>query len=333
MKKKLSVFLITVFLGISINSCSTTPELPNRDFRQEMRDFVIGLSSYAKTINPAFIIIPQNGQELVTDTGEGDGTPQTEYLAAIDATGREAMLYGYTGDDIATPTEVSKHFRLLCRLCEANGVEVLVTDYCSNHSKIDNSYQENSSNGFISFAADQRNLNNIPDYPALPYPHTNVANTNYNVTTIAGAKNFLYIIDSESYDTKQLFLDAVKLTNYDMVLIDLYDNDGYIYTQAEIESLKTKKDGGSRLVIAYMSIGEAENYRYYWQSEWTPGNPDWLDKVDPNWAGNYYVRYWNPEWQAIIFGNANSYLKKIINAGFDGVYLDLIDAFEIFENY
>jgi len=34
----------------------------------------------------------------------------------------------------------------------------------------------------------------------------------------------------------------------------------------------------------------------------------------------------------IIYGNNNSYLKKILDAGFDGVYLDIIDAFEYFEN-
>ena len=34
----------------------------------------------------------------------------------------------------------------------------------------------------------------------------------------------------------------------------------------------------------------------------------------------------------IIYGNNNSYLEKILDAGFDGVYLDIIDAFEYFEN-
>ena len=47
--------------------------------------------------------------------------------------------------------------------------------------------------------------------------------------------------------------------------------------------------------------------------------------------GNYKVRYWDPDWQAIIYGNHDSYLAKILSAGFDGVYLDLIDAYEHFE--
>jgi cysteinyl-tRNA synthetase, unknown class len=36
------------------------------DYKQKMREFVIGISSYAKTTHAQFIIIPQNGIELVT---------------------------------------------------------------------------------------------------------------------------------------------------------------------------------------------------------------------------------------------------------------------------
>jgi cysteinyl-tRNA synthetase len=43
------------------------------------------------------------------------------------------------------------------------------------------------------------------------------------------------------------------------------------------------------------------------------------------------VKYWEKDWQNIIYGNDNSYSKKILNAGFDGVYLDIIEAFEYFE--
>ena len=38
-----------------------------------------------------------------------------------------------------------------------------------------------------------------------------------------------------------------------------------------------------------------------------------------------------PQWQNIIYGNESSYLTKISDAGFDGVYLDIIDAFEYYE--
>ncbi len=85
-----------------------------------------------------------------------------------------------------------------------------------------------------------------------------------------------------------------------------------------------------------MSIGEAENYRWYWQNEWDadndgqpdPGAPSWLGPMNPDWEGNYKVKYWESNWQDIIFGSDTSYLDKIIQAGFDGVYLDIIDAYE-----
>ena len=92
-----------------------------------------------------------------------------------------------------------------------------------------------------------------------------------------------------------------------------------------------KANGGKRLVIAYMSIGEAENYRYYWQPAWNKDKPAWMDEENPDWAGNFEVKYWEPAWQNIIYGNDSSYLKKIKDANFDGAYLDIIDAFEYYE--
>ncbi len=84
-------------------------------------------------------------------------------------------------------------------------------------------------------------------------------------------------------------------------------------------------------MIAYLSIGEAEEYRYYWQPEWLQNLLAWLLEENLDWPGNHKIHYWDPEWQAIICGNRDSYLAKILAAGFDGVYLDLIDAFEYFE--
>ena len=43
---------------------------------------------------------------------------------------------------------------------------------------------------------------------------------------------------------------------------------------------------------------------------------------------NYKVRYWDPAWQAILFGTpGEAYLDRILAQGFDGIYLDIIDAF------
>ena len=145
------------------------------------------------------------------------------------------------------------------------------------------------------------------------------------------AKNFLYLLDTHNFDAKQEFISAITQTNYDLLIMDLYFIDDIQYTQDEINQLKNKANGGKRLLIAYMSIGEAENYRYYWNPDWLNNPPEWLLDENPNWQGNYKVKYWIKDWQNIIFGNDQSYLKKILDAGFDGVYLDLVDAFEYFE--
>ena len=295
------------------------------DYRQNMRDLVIDIYEYARIYDSNFIIIPQNGQELITDNGEVDGILQTDYLNVIDATGREDMFYGYFNDNQETSVFDRQYLVDLCQLFEQNNIEVLTIDYCFDQSKVDSSYLLNNENEFISFAANNRELNNIPDYPIKPYNENSD-----NITKISQAKNFLYLINSESYTLKDDFIEAVLATNYDIIIMDLF-HDEEIYTYQEIELLKIKQNGGRRLLICYMSVGEAEDYRYYWKESWNTIKPLWLEPENPDWEGNYKVRYWETDWQSIIFGNSDSYLKRIIDVGFDGVYLDIIDGFEYFE--
>ncbi len=323
MKNLFSMFLA---LSLLISACDkNSADLEGVNFKQEMRNFVQNISKYAKGINPEFVVIPQNGEQLVSITGEKDGAPDYTYLSAIDGQGREDLFYGYNNDDETTPQEDTEAMIPFLDICKDNNVTVLVTDYCFTHTKMDDSYSKNSAKGWLSFAAPERDLNVVPDYPAQP-----VQVNSDDINKLSDAKNFLYIINSENFTSKADFINALKATNYDVILIDYAFNETQ-YTVDEISSLKTKANGGKRLIISYMSIGEAETYRYYWQSDWKPGNPEWLDKENPDWEGNYKVRYWEPEWQSIIYGKDDSYLKKILDAGFDGVYLDIIDAFEYYE--
>jgi cysteinyl-tRNA synthetase, unknown class len=208
-----------------------------------------------------------------------------------------------------------------CDVAKNSGKVILVTDYCSDPLKMDDSFAKNQNKGYVSFAANRRELDNVPEYPVSIRNENNA-----NVSTIGNAKNFLYLINASAYGTKESFLDALKATNYDLILIDLYYNEE-ILTTFDVASLKTKANGGSRLVICYMSIGEAEDYRYYWGSL----NQTLIFKENPDWAGNYAVKYWEPEWKSVIYGNDQSYTKKIIDAGFDGVYLDIIEGYEYVE--
>lgn len=295
------------------------------DYRQLMRDFVCAISKTAKAVDPGFIAIPQNGEALLTETSLPGGPLAQDYLEAIDGIGREDLFYGYEADNVPTPKEGREWMIAFLDLAEKNGIEVLVTDYCWSKQFVDDSYARSTEHGYVSFAADRRELDSTPRYPKRP---TN-ENTS-NVHSLADVENFLYLINPTAFSDRYAFVAALGETNYDLFIIDAFFDD-LALTPAEIASLKAKKNGSARLVIAYLSIGEAEDYRNYWQPEWKENPPSWLLDENPDWLGNYKVRYWDPDWQAIIYGNHDSYLAKILSAGFDGVYLDLIDAYETFE--
>ncbi len=311
-------------LGTIIYACDDG--IPDLDFKQEMRIFVEDLSAYAKDMDPGFIIIPQNGQELITSNGDNEGTADLTYLSAIDAQAREDLFYGYNGDDLETPAGETEYMTDFLDIALENGKSILVTDYCFAQSKTDDSYLKNSLKGYISFAADHRELDNIPSYPAKPY-----GENSDSVLQLSDAMNFLYLINPSEFPDKSRFIEAVSATGYDLVIMDLFFDESLPFTSDDISQLKNKANGGTRLVICYLSIGEAEDYRYYWQTDWSAGHPSWIYEENPDWEGNFKVKYWDPEWQKIIFGNANAYLDRILETGFDGAYLDIIDAFEYFE--
>ncbi len=155
-----------------------------------MRNFVIDISNYAKSMSPGFLIIPQNGQELITIDGESGSNISQSYINSIDALGRENLFYAYDNDNIATPLAETNYMIEFLDVAKNNGKKMLVTDYCYTNSKIDDSFNKNYLESYISFAATYRELDNIPDYPATPY------NENPNIINILDdAENFLYLIN------------------------------------------------------------------------------------------------------------------------------------------
>lgn len=131
------------------------------------------------------------------------------------------------------------------------------------------------------------------------------------------------------YQLQKLDVDRLAASTADLLVID-HSRDGTgngALTAAEVARLQLKPNGGRRPVIAYLSIGEAEEYRFYWRPEWKAEAPPWLFAENCRWPGNHLVRYWMEPWKDIIFRGDASYLTRILDAGFDGVYLDRIDAY------
>ncbi len=316
-----------MLMSCSSGDSKSREEIPCDNYKAAMREFVQKISTIGRSTNPKFIVIPQNGQNVAWDDDENP-VPDSDFFAAIDGTGREDVFYGMNAsydiaDGFATPQNISEEIQEMCDVYTENGKTVLATDYTTSDSaKISASFTKNSQKNYVSFAATQRALNEIPTY--------SVHNENSaDVKKLSDAKNFLYLINPANFSAKEAFVDALCNTNYDAFIIDLYCADKML-TSSDLAKLKVKKNGGKRIVICYMSIGEAEDYRWYWKN-WNKYKPDFLEELNVEWEGNYKVRYWYPQWQEIICGT-DGYLSKILNAGFDGVYLDIIDAFEYFEN-
>ena len=81
------------------------------------------------------------------------------------------------------------------------------------------------------------------------------------------------------------------------------------------------------MLIAYVNVGAAENWRYYWQDKWKLHRPAWLKKEYDGYDDEIWVKFWDKDWKNIIYGNDDSYMKKIIDVGFDGAYLDNVEAY------
>ena len=87
--------------------------------------------------------------------------------------------------------------------------------------------------------------------------------------------------------------------------------------------------------LAYLNIGQAEDYRSYWQPDWraptatSVGSPSFVLGLDPDgWEGNYPVAYWRAEWRRCLFGSPDALLDQILADGFEGVYLDWVLGFD-----
>jgi cysteinyl-tRNA synthetase len=135
-------------------------------------------------------------------------------------------------------------------------------------------------------------------------------------------------VDDFLYQLQRADPDRVGETAFDLAVVTLATAGS---SPQVIPALKNSP-GGPKIVLCYMSIGQSETYRWYWDPDWERNPPSWLDVPDGVWAGDHWVRYWEPGWQEIIYGNPDAYLDQILALGFDGVYLDRVDAYWYYQD-
>ncbi|MEO6190955.1 MAG: endo alpha-1,4 polygalactosaminidase [Saprospiraceae bacterium] len=335
---KTNFYLSLIIISLNFLGCKKDKDLKDIDFRREMVNFVKEISVYAKSKNPNFIIIPQNGEALAE---------YPDYLIAVDGIGREDLNYGYDKDGTETPPDVKNEVVKYLNIFKDNSKIVIVTDYVFSNSadnptfdintqgKIDAAYQFSLSKGYLEYCT-VRNLDYLCDNPNH-LPQSGPAANFFD------AKSFVYYLQPKNISHEK-YIQSIANSNYDIVIMDLAYDGLDEWTMADISKIKSGLNNGKGgSVVCYMSIGEAEDYRYYFQKKWenqnlfdpehsvTKNAPTWLDAENPEWPGNFKVRYWMQDWKNIIFGKQEAYLDKILIKGFDGVYLDIIDGYEFYE--
>jgi cysteinyl-tRNA synthetase len=131
-----------------------------------------------------------------------------------------------------------------------------------------------------------------------------------------------------SFDPEEDTFRQVTQSTYDLIVIEpifTEEQNTDFDMAAVVQNLHGSNE--SKLVLAYIDIGQAEEWRTYWEPDWEIGDPDWIVADDPDgWEGNFPVAYWRDEWQDIWLED-DGYLQRLIDSGFDGVYLDWVEAY------
>ena len=277
-----------------------------------MRDFV---KEIRNNTSSSKIIISQNGNELYFKNNKID----ENFFKITDGTTQESLYYGDTLKfNVATSKEANNELLKLLLPIRKKGKLIFVINYGKGEKKRNFLKQESLKTNLLNELLPSFALNDF-------YKPINDYNTN-DIHNLNEVKNYLCLLNPEKFSSMDEYYQALKNTNYDLLLIEVsYDN--IFFNREQIEGLKVKKNGGKRIVIAYLSIGEAEDYRFYWKKEWDKNKPDWIVNENENWSGNYIVEYWNPEWKKII----KEYQKKLDEIGADGYLLDTLDSYSYFE--
>ena len=315
MKHKPKVIVLTAVLMLF----AFTPIKESNTIKaaMKMQDFVIDISKYARTINPDFIVIPQNGAELPFEKTDTNSQFNATYMNAIDGIAVEDLFYH------GKPKVDNYRLQLLRKIQKEK--KVLVSDFVTQDEAIAAVQTQSAKEDFLLFPRSKNNMHyrEIPD--STPNENAN------DILKLSDAKNYLYLINPSDIRTKKAFIKAIADTNFDLVVLDLFFN-GEPLTTKDVAQMKMKANGGQRLLLSYVNIGAAENWRYYWKHNYKLNSPVWLKKKYAGYVNEIYVQFWHEDWKKIIYGNPNSYVKKITDAGFDGAFLDNVEAYYFLYN-
>ena len=122
-------------------------------------------------------------------------------------------------------------------------------------------------------------------------------------------------------------LDATEIaaSGYDLVIVE---GQPLLSANAELLDLEVAAlVGGGQEVIGYVSIGQTDDARPYWNPLWTDDGtdtgtptilaPTWLAEPADSFAA-FMVEFWDPAWKALVIAQ----VTELATRGYSGIFLD-----------
>ncbi|KAA5595741.1 endo alpha-1,4 polygalactosaminidase [Blastochloris sulfoviridis] len=148
-------------------------------------------------------------------------------------------------------------------------------------------------------------------------------------TTRAEPKELLTTVRAWGCQYRNVDVAAIAKSDLDLIVLDPRPQDAEhaFIGRSACDLLRVKPNGQRRLALARLCVGETNVTRWYWPQAWRDAPPAWAERVNPARPGVRHVEFWQPEWQSLVFSGNASILDLILEAGYDGVVLDHVDAF------
>lgn len=317
-----------------LSDAADTPidKIPN--FRRQMRDIVAELGQTAH--KRGLQVLLRNAPELlIKDRAESAWEyrrePNQEHLAngqvfadlldAIDGMMVDGLYWGNAQYGTATPRAAAAPYRQAAEALRQSGRKTFTVEYLKDPAAAEEVRKSAAADKLVSYvdAEGDMTLSSVP--AARPWDE----NADHK-GRLAGARNWLPLLDGSRFADIQAMVDALVHTNHDLLVVDPFCR-GQGFTFADIATLKAKPFGSRRLVLARLPVGLASKRRWYWQTEWQAGNPAFLKQPMAKDPDFWMVEYWSDDWKAIL----SKYFINLAAIGVDGFLIDAADAYLAFE--
>lgn len=303
------------------------------ELRQEMIDFVIAISEYAKQQNPDFAIIPQNAVGLLGLSEDGpDSGANTAYLGAIDGLGVEDLWFN--DDEVSDWTQGDLDY---IALAQAAGKFVLATSYPTVQASQEAFIADAIENGLIPFVADRELTGVIDEVNALIEAAMEGGDFNapWTDTTTVPVDPTELSVDQFAVQYSNLDADELAASPYDLLIVEGKPGDGETAELSDADVAKLSEAG--KTMVGYVSVGQSDDARPYWDAAWTDDGTDTGQPTDaaPSWlaeqAESYdaaIVEFWNADWQTLVIDQ----VTDLATRGYNGIFLDnMLSYYEVAE--